>query len=409
MNSTINIENKIKISDYGKTAKLKFVKRPIETLFYKICLKIALIILAVHILILFCLRKFYRRLFRPWKRRSSLSEDFSEETGQRIIQSKMVKKPYHHRHSDTTRLSSSNEYGRDKYIQLPGVKLFYVENGDTTKPLLLFIHGFPDYWFSWRHQIEHYASMNCYHIVAIDLRGHGNSETFYDKSCYKLSNLAEDLKNLITKLGKGKATIVAHSIGALILYQFILEYPELVEKYVAISAVPPYAFNMNIKQILAFWYVCFFQLPILPEIYLDANKSEIFDEMCEGQNQKVKETYKLSFEKPNTFVGPVNYFRANAVTVLLYSIFGVEDLEKTKLPPGLVIYGLDDKQVLPDSYKTVKTIPGLQIKRIPYGRHYVHQQLPDQVNAITDSFLLDYDQTEISGNRHEPFKFYRTR
>lgn len=80
-----------------------------------------------------------------------------------------------------------------------GVKLHYVEKGDSSKPLMLFIHGFPEFWYSWRHQIIEFSKD--YRTVAVDMRGYGDSEKPAGYAPYVLSNMTEDIKALVTELG----------------------------------------------------------------------------------------------------------------------------------------------------------------------------------------------------------------
>lgn len=80
-----------------------------------------------------------------------------------------------------------------------GVKLHYVEKGDSSKPLMLFIHGFPEFWYSWRHQIKEFSKD--YRTVAVDMRGYGDSEKPEGYAPYVLYNMTEDIKALVTELG----------------------------------------------------------------------------------------------------------------------------------------------------------------------------------------------------------------
>ena len=86
------------------------------------------------------------------------------------------------------------------------MKLHYVEKGDKSKPLMLFVHGFPEFWFSWRHQIEEFSKD--YRTVAVDMRGYGDSEKPVEISEYRLDIIIEDIRQLVLLLGN----IVIHSI-----------------------------------------------------------------------------------------------------------------------------------------------------------------------------------------------------
>ncbi|XP_026326655.1 epoxide hydrolase 4-like [Hyposmocoma kahamanoa] len=92
------------------------------------------------------------------------------------------------------------KYGTHKYIKVNNIKLHYVESGDPSKPLMIFVHGFPEFWYSWRHQILEFQKD--YWCIAIDMRGYGDSERPDDVSSYKLDLLVNDIRELVSQLGK---------------------------------------------------------------------------------------------------------------------------------------------------------------------------------------------------------------
>ena len=109
-------------------------------------------------------------------------------------------------------------YGQHKFITANGVRLHYVESGDPGKPLLLFVHGWPQFWFAWRYQIEHFQKVGgevhnkClknnqtmvqnYHVVAMDMRGFNDSDKPEGIDNYFIMNMVEDIRALVTGLGE---------------------------------------------------------------------------------------------------------------------------------------------------------------------------------------------------------------
>lgn len=107
------------------------------------------------------------------------------------------------------------ELGTHNFITLESsIKLHYVSSGDKEKPLLLFLHGFPECWFSWRHQIK--AFKNDYWVVAPDMRGYGESDKPKGAENYSMTKISEDVKQLIEGLGRQQAIVVAHDWGGVI-------------------------------------------------------------------------------------------------------------------------------------------------------------------------------------------------
>ena len=113
-----------------------------------------------------------------------------------------------------------------QYIQTNGVTLHYVTQGEG--PLMLMLHGFPEFWYSWRHQIPEFAQD--YKVVALDLRGYNDSEKPQDVSAYQMKELIADVKGVIEGLGYESCVLVGHDWGAGIAWSFAYAYPELLEK-----------------------------------------------------------------------------------------------------------------------------------------------------------------------------------
>jgi epoxide hydrolase 4 len=98
------------------------------------------------------------------------------------------------------------------YIVSNGVKLHYVTQGEG--PLLLFLHGFPEFWYSWRHQIPEFAQD--YHVVALDLRGYNNSDKPHDPGSYTLEELVLDIEGVVQGLGYERCFLVGHDWGGVV-------------------------------------------------------------------------------------------------------------------------------------------------------------------------------------------------
>uniref|UniRef100_A0A182N2Y7 Apyrase n=1 Tax=Anopheles dirus TaxID=7168 RepID=A0A182N2Y7_9DIPT len=94
----------------------------------------------------------------------------------------------------------NHDYGVDKYQNANGIKIHYVENGDHSKPLMVLVHGFPEFWFSWRHQLKEFSKD--YWVVALDMRGYGDTEKPQYRYAYRMDNMTEDIRCLVRALGK---------------------------------------------------------------------------------------------------------------------------------------------------------------------------------------------------------------
>ncbi|KAG8280257.1 Epoxide hydrolase 4 [Homalodisca vitripennis] len=196
--------------------------------------------------------------------------------------------------------------GNHAYVQLKHVKLHYVENGDKSKPLMLFLHGFPEFWYSWRHQLKEFSKD--YWVVAVDMRGYGDSEKPEGIRFYRLKYLVEDVKNLIEALGREQCTLVAHDWGGMVAWYFLMIYPKWVDTYIIMNAPHPVVFRkMMIKRFSQFrksWYIFFFQLPYLPEMYMRIKDMSKINKLFTSKKSPSPytaediEAYKFTFGKP---------------------------------------------------------------------------------------------------------------
>ncbi|KAJ9575262.1 hypothetical protein L9F63_025784 [Diploptera punctata] len=247
-------------------------------------------------------------------------------------------------------------YGIHGYLPIEGVKIHYVEKGDRSKPLMLFIHGFPEFWYSWRHQIKEFSKD--YWTVAVDMRGYGDSEKPEES------------------LGRETCTLVAHDYGGAVAWNFIMTHPEMLDSYVILDA--PYSpsnlrvMTTNFLQFIRSWDVYFFQLPYLPEFMFIAYDMEDI------------QAYKYTFGKPGAFTPPINYFRANG-----FSISPSKLSLKTDVPvSGLYMFGEHDDHYVFDHLRTAQTyIKNLQVKMIKGASHFAQQDDPEKVNLFIREFL----------------------
>ncbi|MFD1730552.1 alpha/beta fold hydrolase [Deinococcus malanensis] len=156
-------------------------------------------------------------------------------------------------------------------IRVNGVRLHYVEAGPAAGPLVVLLHGFPEYWRAWEHQIGPLARAG-FRVVAPDMRGYNLSEKPQDIEAYRVQTLQEDIAKLIRALGAGRAHVVGHDWGGIVAWQLAIRQPEAVDRLVILNAPHPGAARRGMKhpeQLKRSWYVYLFQLPVLPELLLE--------------------------------------------------------------------------------------------------------------------------------------------
>jgi pimeloyl-ACP methyl ester carboxylesterase len=278
--------------------------------------------------------------------------------------------------------------------QIGGVKLHYAAAGDREK-LVILLHGFPEFWYSWRHQIR--ALSDEYTVVAPDMRGYNLSDKPPRIADYSIDKLVDDTTGLIRHLGFEKAAIIGHDWGAVVAWAVARNQPEYVSKLCAMQ-VPPtdvWRRNQTFKQFLASWYMFFFQIPALPEWLLSRDD---FALLADGLKTSTAEPdvftdediaqYKKSWREDLALSSALNYYRAN----VLQRIFAPGAAADAKIKvPTLFIYGERDQAVLPSSVEGIGDVidaPYSEI-RIPDAGHWVQQEASEIVTDSLREFLAE--------------------
>src|SRR5215217_5926053 len=167
------------------------------------------------------------------------------------------------------------QHGTSSYtarsFRLPEVTLHGVEAGPQSGPLIILLHGFPEFWWAWRHYLDRLAEEGL-RVLAPDQRGYNLSSKPGGIAAYSLDKLAADVVGLITASQRERATLVGHDWGGIVASWAAVRYPSRVEKLVLINAPHWPAASRYIRrqpaQMLKSAYAGFFQLPVLPEMLL---------------------------------------------------------------------------------------------------------------------------------------------
>jgi pimeloyl-ACP methyl ester carboxylesterase len=278
------------------------------------------------------------------------------------------------------------------YAQVGGVRLHYATAGDAEK-LVVLLHGFPESWYSWRHQIE--ALSEEYTIVAPDMRGYNLSDKPESVTDYQMEKLVDDVIGLIDHFKREKAAVVGHDWGAAIAWAIAQKHPEYLWKLGALQVppVPVWRKNQTLRQLLASWYMFFFQIPFLPEYLLKANDFALLENALRNSTLEKNvfsdadiAAYKKGWSEPSALTSMINYYRAN----ILGRFFGKTGNVKIKVPT-VFIYAEHDQAILPETVKGVGDYVDAEYQEfhIPTSSHWVQQEASGAVTEILREFLAE--------------------
>jgi epoxide hydrolase 4 len=279
------------------------------------------------------------------------------------------------------------------FAQIGGVRLHYATAGKGAK-LVVLLHGFPEFWYSWRYQIA--ALSDEYTVVAPDMRGFNLSEKPRNVSDYETAKLVDDIAGLIQYFGREKAAVIGHDWGATVAWSLAMKHPEYVWKLGALQVppMPVWRKNQTLKQFVASWYMFFFQLPVLPELLLKLNDYAL---LANGLKNSTAEDdfftdehiteYKKAWSEPFALTAMLNYYRANVIK----RFFSKAETPPKITVPTVFIYGEQDKAVLPETVRGVGEFIDAPFEefRIPTSAHWVQQEAADAVTEILREFLAE--------------------
>lgn len=289
-----------------------------------------------------------------------------------------------------------------QYASLPnGTRLQYASAGEKGRPLILFVHGFPEFWYEWEAQLREFGGDHF--AVAPDLRGFNLSDMPADVSAYKAKYIVDDLRLLAAHLGYDKFVLVAHDWGGAVAWNFAIALPQLLHKLIIVNAPHPYLFMQALAndpaQRAASAYMNWLRAPGSEQELAKDNYARL-EGLLNGMGQsptpwftdEVRARYHACWSRGLT--GGVNYYRASPlhpreadagtlnlqlnpsdfrVRVPTRVIWGESDIA---LPKSL-LNGLED------------FVDDLKVERIPEGSHWVIHEQPQRINRLIRGFLAE--------------------
>ncbi len=295
----------------------------------------------------------------------------------------------------------AQDLGRSGFVDSSGVKIHYMTAGDG--PLLVLIHGFPDFWYTWRAQMPELAKH--YQVVAIDQRGYNESDHPEGVDNYSVDKLVGDVLAVIAHFGRERATIVGHDWGGFVAWTLAMRHPERVERLVILNLPHPRGLlrelARNPEQQQASQYARDFLKP-------DAARALNPERLAFWvKDEDARKKYLDAFQK-SSIEAMLNYYKAN------YPRPPYQDDETRTFPrvtcPVLMIHGLKDNALLPgalnDTWKWLDS--ELTLVTIPEAGHFVQQDAADRVTRILVSWLAqsipdNHDAAKVE----EPNSIYR--
>jgi len=277
---------------------------------------------------------------------------------------------------------------REGYAQLGDVTLHYVEAGEG--PLVVLLHGFPEFWYGWRLQIQSLAAAG-FRVVAPDMRGYNLSSRPDAVAAYETGKLSDDVQGLIHERGAETAMLVGHDWGGTAAWATAMIHPEVVDRLAILNAAHPRKLSQGLHhpdQLRRSWYFFFFALPDLPESVVQANNWHFFRHFLHDADPAFTDEemarYVEAWSQPGAATGMINYYRSS-----VRQSKGADATLRPISAPTLVIWGQDDGYLGPDlAEPDHDDVPNLdRVERLPDASHWVHHDQPERVNQLLAEFF----------------------
>ncbi len=296
--------------------------------------------------------------------------------------------------NDASLAAEASEPWQHNFVTVNDIRLHYVTQGEGK--LLILLHGFPEFWYSWRHQIP--ALSEHFKAVVPDLRGYNESDKPRGVAKYQIDALTADVMALIRSFGQEQAIIIGHDWGGGIAWAFAADYPQATERLVVMNCPHPAAFQKNLKgnfrQLRRSWYIFFFQIRWLPEWLAGLNTPRFVEKMFRGMAIRKEafpdddlQRYVEAINKPGMLTAAINYYRAAFRERFKH---GERQFAQITCPTRL-IWGEADTALGKELTYNMEPYftDRFDIKYIPDCSHWVQQEQPELVNQYILEFLSD--------------------
>jgi len=290
-----------------------------------------------------------------------------------------------------------NAQVRDEWADCGGVKLHCAVAGEPGRPLMLFLHGFPEFWAAWRKPMAHFAARG-WLCVAPDLRGYNLSDKPEDVESYRVKHLVDDVLALGARYAAGKFTLVAHDWGGAVAWAVGIGHPEHLDRLVMINSPHPYVFWRelcnNPAQQKASEYMNLFRLPKAERVLSENGYARLLGAFGHFEKAWGAELVQ-AWSRPGALTGGLNYYRASPLYPPTADDPGSKKLHFKPENfvvriPTLVLWGERDTALLTGCLEGLgECVPGLKLLRVPDASHWIVHEKPDLVCSEIEKFVRE--------------------
>jgi pimeloyl-ACP methyl ester carboxylesterase len=278
------------------------------------------------------------------------------------------------------------------WVDSGAVRLHVRAAGPVDGPLVVLLHGFPEFWYGWRHQIPALAEAG-YRVVVPDQRGYNRSDAPRAVAAYDLDVLVDDVCAVIDAAGRTRASVVGHDWGAMVAWHLAHAHPERLRRLAVLNVPHPHVFRTTLRtnpaQLLRSTYALFFQVPALPEWLLGRNDGQGLATLLRWSGRADTfsdadlDRYRQAWRRPGRLRGMLHWYRAAARRALRSTP------PSTPIDvPALVVWGAQDvalsrRMAAPSAAMCLRR----RLEVLEDATHWVQHDAPAAVNRLLRDHL----------------------
>jgi epoxide hydrolase 4 len=271
------------------------------------------------------------------------------------------------------------------------VELRAIAAGPPDAPVVVLLHGFPEFWYSWHKQIKPLAAAG-FRVIVPDQRGYNKSGKPRGVASYALSRLTSDVIALADQLGQERIFLAGHDWGAAVAWSVALLHPQRVAKLAILNVPHPSVMrrylNSNFRQLRRSWYIFFFQLPFLPEAAFSAFNYRLGVRSLVGSSRpdtfssEDLAQYRAAWSQPGAMTGMINWYRA---AFRHHSKFP----DSTVHVPTRILWGLRDAFLLSEmAHASLRYCDNAELYTFENASHWLQHEEPARVSELLIHFFL---------------------
>jgi epoxide hydrolase 4 len=288
---------------------------------------------------------------------------------------------------------------RFRHLDLGDVRLHLAEAGPDDGPLVVLLHGFPEFWFEWRDYFAPFAAAG-FHVVAPDQRGYNLSDKPQGSGAYRLDRLAADIFALADRLGAKSFDLVGHDWGAAVAWWMASQGPERLKRLAIINAPHPAIWRASMsadaEQKRKSRYVQMLRLPLLPEALIQLGGFRALETACVNASASVRADYHRAWRQPGALTGALNWYRALFLQALPIPA------PNSLATPTLILWGdLDAFAEAGLAERSAALCSKVEVIHIPDAGHWVVREQPERIAGHLLRFL---SSSGLDPNQASPAK-----